>query len=97
MLWKVPTVFGRIMVVGALTCVLCQIMWDLKAVQRDMQYRLIKDFMLYMFKLDCNTMEAIKNLCCANGDGAVDHSTVTIWLKKFYLGWEKLTDQAKIV
>ena len=38
-------------------------------------------------------MEAAENICCAKGEGTVDHSTVTIWFKKFHLDYKNL-DQA---
>ena len=39
--------------------------------------------MLYKFKLSHVTVEATENICCANGKSAVDHSTVTKWLRNF--------------
>ena len=38
--------------------------------------------MLYEFKLGYNSAEAIKNICCVKGEGAVDISAVTRWFKK---------------
>ena len=43
--------------------------------------------MLYKFELDHNTVvETTKNICYIKGEGAIDHSTVTRWFKKFFLG-----------
>ena len=38
--------------------------------------------MLYGFELDCNSIEASKNICFAIGDGAVDHTAETKWFGK---------------
>ena len=44
--------------------------------------------MLYELKLGHNAVRTTKNIYCAKGEGIVDHSTVTKWLKKFCLvGW----------
>ena len=40
-------------------------------------------------------METILNICCVKGEGAVDHSTVTKWLKKFHTGCKKFDNQAR--
>ena len=37
----------------------------------------------------------MKNLCCVKGEGAVNHNTVTGWLKKFCSGYKNLNDQAR--
>ena len=42
-----------------------------------------------------NAADATKNLCCAKGEGSVDHSTITKWIKKFHLGCKKLDDQTR--
>ena len=45
-----------------------------------------------MFKLGYNTEEAIKNICCAKGEGTFDH-----WrFKNFCLDCKNLNDQAKL-
>ena len=46
---------------------------------------------LYKLELGHNVMEATKNIC-AKSDGAVDHSTVTRWFKKYY---KNLDNQSK--
>ena len=51
--------------------------------------------MLYKFELGHNIVEATKKICCAKGEGAVDHSKVARWFKKFYLGCKNFDDQAK--
>ena len=62
------TVLGSIRIVCTLThCTVC----DLKIEQMNMQLR------LYKSELSYNTAEAIKNICGAKGDSAVDHSKVT--------------------
>ena len=50
--------------------------------------------MLYGFKLSHNTAEVTKNICYAKDEGAVDHSTVTKWFKKFHSGCKSLINQA---
>ena len=59
-----------------------------------MQHSLIQEFVFYEFELDHNTAEAIKNICCVKGEGAVDHSITTRWLKKFNSSYKNLDDQA---
>ena len=41
-------------------------------------------------KMNRNAMEDTKNICCAKGEVAVDHSTVTRWFKKFRLSCKNL-------
>ena len=41
--------------------------------------------MLYKFKLGYNTLKTSKNICYANGEVAVDHSTISRWWKKLFL------------
>ena len=48
-----------------------------------------------LYFTNSNIAEAIKSLCCAKGDGAVDHTTLTRGSKKFRLGYKNLTNQAK--
>ena len=68
---------GSIVLVGALTrCALLHSMCDLKATQMDIQRSLIRKIMLFEFELDQNAAEATKNICCAKGEYAVDHSVV---------------------
>ena len=61
----------------------------------NMQHNLIQELRLYMFKLDHNSTEVSKNICFAKGEGAVDHSTVTKWSKKFGLSWKNLNYQTR--
>ena len=78
--WQFKTWEGSrsIVLVGALThCVLLHSMCDLKAAQINVQRCLIWELMPYEFELVHNTVEATKNICCAKGEGAVDHRTVT--------------------
>ena len=49
----------------------------------DVQCSLIRELLLYEFKLGHNAAETIKIICCAKGEAAADRSTVTRWLKKF--------------
>ena len=37
----------------------------------------------------------MKNICCTRGEGAVDHSTVTRWLKKFHFSCKNFDDQVR--
>ena len=41
-------------------------------------------------------METIKIICCAKGKGEVDYGTVTRCFKKFYVGFKKLNNQARL-
>ena len=41
-------------------------------------------------------MEVNKNICRVKNAGAVDHSTVARWFKKFYSGCKNLDYQAKL-
>ena len=51
------------MLVGVLTHYpLLYFMCDLKATQMNVQCSLIREFMIYKFKLSHNTVEAIKNI-----------------------------------
>ena len=56
---------------------------------------LIEELMLYESELGNNAAEATKTICCAKGEGAVDDSTVTRWLKKFCSGCKNLDDQTR--
>ena len=57
-------------------------MWDLKATHMNVQHSQIYEFLRYEFKLGHKAAEATKSIC-ASGEVAVDHNTVTRWLKKF--------------
>ena len=79
---KVPAVLGSIVVIGMLICfALLHFMCDLKAVQINMQYSLIQEYVciqrLYEFELVHNAMEATKNICYVKDKGTVDHSKIT--------------------
>ena len=89
--WEVPTVNGSIVVVGVLIC--CELfhsVCDLKAVQIKMQCSLIQEAMHCEFNLDHNVTKATKNIYCVEDEGAVDHSTVTRWFKKFCSGCKNI-------
>ena len=58
---------------------------------------LFQECMLYKFKLGHNTLKTTKNICYANGEVAVDHSTISRWLKIFCSDYKNLDDQAKSV
>ena len=82
---------------GALTlcyALLHSIMCDLKAAQMNVQHSLIWE--LYVLKLSHNAMKAIKNICCAKGEGTVNHNAITRWFKKFCLVCKNLDGQAKL-
>ena len=51
--------------------------------------------MLYEFKQGHNTAEAMKNICCAKGKGAINHSTVTRWFKKFCSNYKSFNNQVR--
>ena len=61
----------------------------------NVQNSLIWELMLYEYKVDLDTTEATKRICCVKGEDAVDHSTVTRWSKKFSSGCKNLDDQAR--
>ena len=42
-------------------------------------------------------MEEAKNISCAKGEDALDHSAVTRWFKKFCLGCKIFNDQARLL
>ena len=69
--------------------------YDLKAAQMNMQHCPIQKFMLNESELNHSTMEASKNILRAKEEGAVDHSAVTRWLKKFCLGRKNIDDHAR--
>ena len=39
--------------------------------------------------------ESIKSVCCTKSEGAVDHTKITKWFKKFPFGCKKLNNQLK--
>ena len=51
--------------------------------------------MLSVFKEGHNAKKATKNICCAKGERAFDHNTVSRHLKTFRLGCKNLDDQEK--
>ena len=51
--------------------------------------------MLSEFELGHKVAEAAKNICFAKGVGAIDHRTVTRWLKKFLSGFKNFNDHAR--
>ena len=51
----------------------------------------IRKLTIYEFELVHITTETTKNICCVNGEGAVDHITVI----KFHLGCKNLNDRAR--
>ena len=65
---------------------MCIASWDLNVAQMNVQHTLIWELMLYKFKPGYNAAEATKNICSAEGEAAVDCSTITRCLKKFHLG-----------
>ena len=92
---KVPSVVISIMLLDVLTqCTLLHSACDLEATEMNVQHSLIWKLMIFLFKLYHNTIEARKNICYAQGKGAIDHSTVTILLKKFCLGCKNAYDQS---
>ena len=71
-------------------------MCDLKIAEMNLQCSLIQELRLYKFKLGHNAMEVNKNICHVKNAGAVDHSTVARWFKKFYSGCKNLDYQARL-
>ena len=77
-LWKVPAVVGSIVIVSALiNYTLLHFKWDLKAAEVNVKHIPVQELILYELKLDHNTVEAIKNICCTRDEGVVDHRKVT--------------------
>ena len=83
------------MVIGAQTHALFHSLYDLKVTQMNIWNSLIRELMLYEFKLKHSASEPSKNICCVKGEGAVDHSTVTNCFKKFCLDRKKLDNKAR--
>ena len=68
-LWKVPSMFGSIMVVcGVIHCALLLNAWDLKAAKGKCEGS---------YALRVRRVEATKNICHAKDESAVNHSRVT--------------------
>ena len=88
--WLVSTVVGSIVRFCALLHSVCY----LKAVQMNVQCSLKQELMLYEFKLDHNALEATRKNCVKSED-AVDHGTVTRWVKKFCSSRKNLNEQAR--
>ena len=79
----VPVVVGSIVVVGALPRrALFASMCDLNSRTDELELGHI-------------ATETTKNICWAQGEGTVDHSTVTRGFKKFRLGCKNFDDQGK--
>ena len=51
--------------------------------------------MLHKFGLGHNADKATKNVCSAKGEGAVYHSKINRWSKKFCSGCKTSDDQTK--
>ena len=63
------------MVIGMLTfCALLYSMCNLKAIQMNMQCSLIWELTVYEFEQGYKGRETTKNICCAKGEGTVDHN-----------------------
>ena len=60
-----------------------------------MQHRLHQELRFYIFTLSHNTVRATKNICCLKDEDAIDHTTVTKWVKKFCSTFKNLNNQAK--
>ena len=63
------------LVAGVLTC--CALLhseYDLEIAQMNVQRNLIQVFIRYEFELGDNESKSTKNIGCAKGEGAVDHS-----------------------
>ena len=77
-------------------CALLYFMCYLKVSQKNVQHSLLWELISYKFEIGDNVMETTKNVYCLKGDGVVDHSSVTIWFKKFRSGWKNFSDQANL-
>ena len=89
-------VVSSIMLVGVLIrCELFHSVCDLKDPQMNMRCSLIKELILCVWTGPyCHKIT--KNICCAKGEGAVDHNTVTRWFKKFHSGCKNINDQISL-
>ena len=65
-------------------CLLLYAMCDLKAAQIDMKRCLLRELILYAFKLGHKTAEEDKNISCVKAEGSVDLTKVSRLLEKFY-------------
>ena len=72
----------------------CCIPCEINAASMDFQRRQIVEITLYEFHL-VSVSKKKKNICHDKGAAAVDHSTVTKWLKKCYSVCQQLEDLAK--
>ena len=59
------------------------------------QHCLIRKLILYEFELVHNTMKITQSVCGAKGEGAIDHSTMTRWFKKFRLCYKVVDNQTR--
>ena len=88
--WELSAVAVYIMVAGALTCrASLHSLCDLKVAQMKVSGSLNREFMFYRFEHDPNATEAIKNICCVKGEGAVDHSTLTGRVEEISFGLQE--------
>ena len=93
---KVLTVVGSIVVLGVLTyLVLFHSLWDLKAIQRNMQHSLIWELMLNKFGHSHKPREATIDICFMKDEDTVDHSIVTRWFQKFCSVFKNVSNQAR--
>jgi len=67
---------------------------DWKVAQINVQRSLIRKIMIYELEQNHNVLEATKSFCCAKGEGAVDHSTVNRWFKKYHSTCRNFDDHA---
>ena len=58
-------------------------LFNLEAAQMNVQHSLIQELILYKFKLSHNFAKTTKNICCANNEDAVEHSTVSRCSRNF--------------
>ena len=88
--WQIPIVVSNIKVVDALICcILLHSECDLKNAQMKLETY------SFEFELGHNAVEATKNICCVEDEGAIDHSTISRWPKKFHSDYKNFNDQAK--
>ena len=80
-----------VVVVGALTCVLLQLASDSKVARLSEQHSLIRELLLYKFKLGHDPVKATKNIFCAKGEIAV-----TRGFKKFQRS-DKIMDSEAVL
>ena len=88
--WKV-LVIDSIMLAGMLIhWALLYSRCDLTATEMNIQCSLIKELMLYEFKMGHNVTEATKNICCVKSEGTFDQNTVNRRFKNFCTGCKKI-------